>query len=234
MTRQNSHSLGGLKIICLLATIAIPLTNAHFVLQVPTSLGFSDINESQAPCGGFDITSRNKVTDWPIGGYPIGVVSTHPNAHWKIRAALLENTEEFVDLIPNILQDGLGNFCLTSVPGIASWVGKDAVLQVVQKAVDGELYQCAAIKFVEGATASVPGNCRNGSSIVASFDPEYTGPATAPTGGTGVAPTTTAGTPISTSTGSSTANRLAHPPMLGLLATVICLLDSLLGLLGGF
>ncbi|KAK6511728.1 hypothetical protein TWF481_000634 [Arthrobotrys musiformis] len=231
MTKGRLQLSKSIRSVCLAVAAALPLANAHFVLQIPTSLGFSDINEVQAPCGGFDIASRNKVTNWPIGGYPIGVVSTHPNAHWQIRAALLENTEEFVDLIPNIVQDGLGNFCLTRVPGIADWVGKDAVLQVVQRAVDGELYQCAAIKFVEGATASVPGNCRNGSSVVASIDPDYTGPATLPTGGS-AATTTTTGAPASTSTGSSGTNKSVHPPMLGLLATVIYLFDSLFDLSG--
>ncbi|EGX45652.1 hypothetical protein TWF173_000875 [Orbilia oligospora] len=188
----------------------IPFTAAHFVLQVPTSLGFNDINEVEAPCGGFDITSRSTVTDWPIAGYPIGVVSTHPNALWQIRAALLEKPDEFVDLLPNIRQDGMGNFCLGTVPGYADWIGKDAVLQVVQTAVDGMLYQCAAIKFVEGAAAAVPGNCRNGSRIVASVDPDYTGTATLPT--------QTSNPPPDTTSKSSGANRSVNPPLLGLLA----------------
>ncbi|KAK6353934.1 hypothetical protein TWF730_008354 [Orbilia blumenaviensis] len=231
MTRNGFRHWGNFPSICLIVAAIITLVNGHFVLQIPSSIGFSDIKESEGPCGGFDITSRSKVTDWPIGGYPVGVVSTHPNAHWQIRAALLENTQEFVDLIPNIVQDGLGNFCLGTVPGIADWVGKDAVLQVVQTAVDGQLYQCAAIKFVDGAAASIPGNCRNGSGIVASIDPEYTGTATVPIG---PAPTTTTGPAASTSPASSTANRPINPPLLGLLATVICLLDSVLDLSGTF
>ncbi|KAF3942010.1 hypothetical protein ABW19_dt0206763 [Dactylella cylindrospora] len=218
----------------LIATI-LPFAAAHFVLQIPTSLGFSDINEVQAPCGGFDIKSRNTVTEWPLGGHPIGVVSTHPNAHWQIRAALLENTDEFVDLIPDIRQDGMGNFCLRSVPGYADWVGKDAVLQVIQTAVDGQLYQCAAIQFVEGEAASTPGNCRNATNIVASIDPDYTGQATAPASAP-TSPLTTAVSSVSsetttavpTTTGSSGANRSAEIPFLGILAVVIYVLDFIM------
>ncbi|KAK6529401.1 hypothetical protein TWF281_008577 [Arthrobotrys megalospora] len=228
MTIQGPYLLGSFPSTLLVVAAVLQSATAHFVLQVPTSLGFSDINEVQAPCGGFDTTSRNKVTNWPIGGHPIGVVTTHPNAHWQIRAALLENTQEFVDLIPNIIQDGMGNFCLMSVPGIANWVGKDAVLQLVQTAVDGQLYQCAAIKFVEGATASVPGNCRNGTNIVASIDPEYTGSTTVPTG---AAVATTTGAPAATTTGLSSANRTINPSLLGFLASVIYVLDNILDIL---
>lgn len=113
----------------------------HFVLQVPTSLGFDDSKEGMAPCGGFDITNRNTVTNWPILGAPIQIISTHPQADWEIRAALLNDTGNFVYMVPPLSQQGLGTFCLPAVPGVADWEGKDAVLQMIQHAVDGALYQ---------------------------------------------------------------------------------------------
>lgn len=114
---------------------------AHFVLQVPTSLGFDDANEGTAPCGNFDIAARTSVTEWPVSGYPVQVISTHPGATWQIRAALTNDTSTFRNLVPDMVQQGLGTFCLPAVPGIADWVGKDAVMQMIQTAVDGKLYQ---------------------------------------------------------------------------------------------
>lgn len=129
------------KVIPIFLLAAFPRVHSHFVLQIPPSIGFNDVKEDQEPCGGFDIKSREKVTDWPVAGHPIGVVSTHPGATWQFRAALIEEPENFVDLLPNLIQDGMGNFCLQSVPGFADWVGRDAVFQMIQTAVDGRLYQ---------------------------------------------------------------------------------------------
>ncbi|KAK3938583.1 hypothetical protein QBC46DRAFT_220684, partial [Diplogelasinospora grovesii] len=152
-----------------LALAVVPLVAGHFVLQVPTSIGFDDVKEGTAPCGGFDITSRTGVSEWPVAGAPIQIISTHPQAEWEIKAALLNDTFRY--LLPKISQQGLGEFCLPSVPGIKEWEGLDGVMQMIQHAVDGALYQCAAIKFVGGAAASVPDSCKNASSIVASFEP---------------------------------------------------------------
>ncbi|KAH8879302.1 hypothetical protein GQ53DRAFT_583747, partial [Thozetella sp. PMI_491] len=147
-------------------------SNAHFVLQVPTSIGYSDVNEGTAPCGGYDITTRSTgVTDWPITGGPVQVLSTHPEAQWEINAALLNDTSKLKPMVPMIKQGGLGSICFTSIPGLQDWVGQDAAFQIVQHAVDGALYQCAAIRFVEGPAATVPGSCKNASGVTAQFIP---------------------------------------------------------------
>jgi hypothetical protein len=117
------------------------ISSAHFVLQVPTSLGFDDVKEDIAPCGGFDIAADKVVTDWPLSGGHIQVISTHVKAKWDIRAALLSDVANFTDMLPTIAQEGLGTFCLPTVPGIAAWKGKEAVLQIIQTATDGKLYQ---------------------------------------------------------------------------------------------
>jgi hypothetical protein len=121
--------------------LLIPASNGHFVLNVPTSLGFEDIKEGQGPCGGFDIKGREAVTEFPLGGQPFAMLSTHNTALWRFRAALLNDTETWVDLLPPVAQEGLGNFCLPTVPGVQRWVGMDAVVQVTQDAVDGTLFQ---------------------------------------------------------------------------------------------
>ncbi|KAK4987446.1 hypothetical protein LTR66_007591 [Elasticomyces elasticus] len=147
----------------------VVVTSAHFVLQLPKSLGYNDVLEAQPLCGSFDVASRNTVTDWPIGGSAVSVLSTHPKATWQIRAALANDTGTWTDLIPSIAGAGLGDFCLPAVPGHAEWVGLDAVLQVTQSAADGTLYQCAAIKFVLGDAAIIPSSCKNSTGPTASF-----------------------------------------------------------------
>lgn len=58
-------------LLALLATSA----NAHFLLNYPTSIGFSDDDEGTAPCGGFtpDFATDN-VTDFYVGGDNIALV----------------------------------------------------------------------------------------------------------------------------------------------------------------
>ncbi|KAK3376454.1 hypothetical protein B0T24DRAFT_700017 [Lasiosphaeria ovina] len=150
------------------------LAEAHFVLQVPTSLGFSDVLEGTAPCGSFHISSRVGESSWPVAGAPFQLITTHPQSDWQIRAALLNDTANFQPLVPVVSQQGTGTFCLPAVPGIAAWEGQDAVLQAIQHSVDGELYQCAAIKFVSGSAAAAPQSCKNSTNVSASFKPGST------------------------------------------------------------
>jgi hypothetical protein len=121
--------------------LAVTAASAHFNLREPAPIGFDDKSEGQGPCGGFDAKSRDGVSDWPIGGSAIHVQTTHSGATWTYKAALLNDTETWIDLIPAVSQKGLGDFCLPSVPAPAGWAGQEGVIQVVQKAMDGALYQ---------------------------------------------------------------------------------------------
>jgi hypothetical protein len=125
----------------LLSSFLISSCWAHFVLQSPVSLGFNDGLETTGPCDGFDISSRTNVNKYPVGGYPIHVLTTHNSVVFKYSAALLNDTGTWVEIIPPVKQTGVGDFCLPSVPGYAPWIGLDAVLQIVQFAPDGILYQ---------------------------------------------------------------------------------------------
>ncbi|KAF2475594.1 uncharacterized protein BDR25DRAFT_254629 [Lindgomyces ingoldianus] len=146
------------------------IARAHFVLQVPTSLGFDDGKESESPCGSFSATDRSTgVTDFPIAGAPIQMLTTHTSVTWDFKAALLSSPTSFSAVLPVVQQTGVGTFCLPQVPGNAAWVGQDAILQVIQHSPDGTLYQCAAIKFVSGSAASIPGSCVNSTGVTASF-----------------------------------------------------------------
>src|SRR5204862_5941183 len=97
--------------------------------------------EAQSPCGGFDISNRTTVTSYPVAGYPFSVLTTHTQSVFEYRAALLNDTGTWVDLIPPVVERSVGTFCLGAVPGIAAWTDLDAVVQVKQSAQDGDLYQ---------------------------------------------------------------------------------------------
>ena len=130
--------LAGLATVC--------TVNAHFVLFNPVSLGYDDEHEDQGPCGTFDPTDRSTgVTDWPIGGNFINVLSTHTSVTWEFNAALISDVTNFVPLTPTLKQTGVGFFCEPQIPGNPDWVGQDAVLQVVQRGPDGVLYQVRTV-----------------------------------------------------------------------------------------
>ena len=127
--------------IAFLCIHSIALSKAHFVLQSPTSLGFNDAVEGTGPCDSFDIKSRGNVTNWPIGGYPVQILTTHPQVLLEFRAALLSNTDGWVNIIEPVEQTGVGTFCLPAVTGYEAWIGQDAVFEIVQFAPDGLNYQ---------------------------------------------------------------------------------------------
>jgi hypothetical protein len=124
------------------------LAVAHFVLEVPTLIGYEDIKEGTPPCGAFDITSRAAVTEWPLAGASLKIISTHPRAQYTIQPTLLSDATaasggnfNFTKMVPFVTQSGRGGLRPLAVPGIAAWEGKDAVVQVIQEATDEQLYQ---------------------------------------------------------------------------------------------
>ncbi|KAH8879301.1 hypothetical protein GQ53DRAFT_44556 [Thozetella sp. PMI_491] len=159
-----------IRIATLLASLGLlpsPVLG-HFVLQIPASLGYDDTNEAMAPCDTFDPTTRNPVTNWPVGGSAISVITTHTSVLWDYNAALVSNTSNWIRLTATALnQTGVGFFCEPQIPGITAWIGQPVVLQVVQHAPDGLLYQCAAIQFVAGGPAATPSGCTNSSGLTA-------------------------------------------------------------------
>ncbi|KAH8650806.1 hypothetical protein BGZ60DRAFT_436689 [Tricladium varicosporioides] len=153
----------------LLFLSAALITEAHFVLQTPISLGFDDDAEGTSPCGGFAATGRTNVTNWPTGGSAINVLTTHSTATWEFKAARLSNLNHWVSLTRNLTQSGVGTLCEPKIPGRKQWEGDAAVLQVIQHRDDGALYQCAAIKFVRGPVAATPPDCVNSTGIAATW-----------------------------------------------------------------
>ncbi|EPS37484.1 hypothetical protein H072_8800 [Dactylellina haptotyla CBS 200.50] len=188
------------KFVGLLGLIAV--ANAHFFMETPTTIGFDDTKLTIAPCGGFDPSDRSAgVTEWPVLGYPIAVVTTHLNVNWTYKAALLSDLDNWVDIFPRIHQTGIAEFCLPQVPGIPAWIGQDAVVQIIQEAPDGLLHQCAAVVFVAGGPATPdPDTCDNDPAVsYTTYPPSATTTTTTPTSSS-VTTTTRSSTTITTTT----------------------------------
>ncbi|KAF3083655.1 hypothetical protein TWF569_008819 [Orbilia oligospora] len=141
---------------------------AHFFLKIPAYIGYDDTLQATAPCGGFSATARPVVTNFTVNGFPVGITSTHNGVTYEFRAALLSAPTTWVSLTPTcqVTSGGYPYFCEPQIPGVAAWAGQDAILQVIQHASDGTLYQCAAIKFVTGGpyTGYTTTQCRNSTS----------------------------------------------------------------------
>lgn len=126
--------------ILFLLTI-LSLSWAHFLLNYPATIGFSDDNEGSAPCGGFPVSFSN-TTVFHVGGDAIALTSTHPQAEWLFRATLDKTASgNWTDLLPAISQTALGSFCETGVTVPTAWAGQQGIIQIVQNAADGALYQ---------------------------------------------------------------------------------------------
>ncbi|OIW25507.1 hypothetical protein CONLIGDRAFT_672541 [Coniochaeta ligniaria NRRL 30616] len=120
------------------------------------------------------------VTNWPIGGSIINVLSTHSQITWEFNAALVGDLTRWVPLTPALSQTSVGTFCEPQILGNPAWVNQDAVLQVIGHSPDGELYQACPLKyfhvedmsdlFVAGGAASVPGDCTNSTGVAASWN----------------------------------------------------------------
>ncbi|KAH7327213.1 hypothetical protein BKA65DRAFT_369781, partial [Rhexocercosporidium sp. MPI-PUGE-AT-0058] len=150
------------------------VVTSHFILQVPLSLGFDDVKEIISPCDGFNPLDRSGgVTDWPVAGSSVMVLSTHLNVMWEFNAALLSDiaagTPTWRPITLQLAQQGVGSFCEPQIPGPREWVGLDAVLQIIQHAPDGALYQCAAIRFQDLPFAGPDPSCMNDTGIAAQW-----------------------------------------------------------------
>jgi hypothetical protein len=123
----------------------IGLSSAHFILKYPESIGDRDSTADEDPCGGFkpDISEgSDQLVDVHVGGEAIALRLTHSRATWLFRATLDGNAEGgWQRLYPNVVQSGLGDFCLPEVTFPEDWAGERGVISVVSSAEDGQLFQ---------------------------------------------------------------------------------------------
>jgi hypothetical protein len=131
------------NLVLYLVVIFIGQCTAHFHLNYPSTIGFSDDAEDTPPCGSFIADfSKDNVTDFHVGGDFIAVTSIHPKVTWLFRATLdLTASRNWTSLLPAITQTGIGDYCEQDVMIPASWAGSKGILGVVQDAPDGILYQ---------------------------------------------------------------------------------------------
>jgi hypothetical protein len=139
-----------MKLLSILSLSALTeLTSAHFLLNYPPTLGFDDDIEGTSPCGGFPVVFNSSDVQVPVDGFPIALRSTHPEADWLFRATVSQKEPfNWTNLLPVVHETGLGDFCIPNFKVPAEFAGQAGVLQIMQDAADGELYQ------VQGARKS--------------------------------------------------------------------------------
>jgi len=148
----------------------LQLSSAHFILQYPNSLGFDDDAEDEAPCGGLDVTFGANDSSVPVGGFTVAMLSTHPQAQWLFRATLSQQAPfNWTNILPIVEETGLGDFCIPTLTVPQDFAGQQGLIQVIQNAADGMLYQCAAVNFVDGVNSTVGVNCKNATGLVATI-----------------------------------------------------------------
>lgn len=159
------------QVTSLLAIVAASqLVHSHFLLDYPATVGFDDDKEGTVPCGSFTPDFTKNVTAFHVGGDTIALTTIHATTEWLFRATLDKTAgSNWTDLLPIVAQAGLGSFCERNVKAPSSWAGQQGVIQVISNAIDGFLFQCAAVNFTAGTAASIPASCKNASGITANF-----------------------------------------------------------------
>lgn len=121
----------------------LPTAFGHFLLNYPDPLGpFDDDNEPNSPCGGYDLSFSGNVTNVSVSGFSIASRTTHPQGSWLFRyTTTITEPYNWTNILPVVSQSGIGDFCLPALTVPDSLVGKQAIIQVTDDAVDGLLYQ---------------------------------------------------------------------------------------------
>ena len=132
-----------MKLISVLSLIALTkVTTAHFLLNYPPTLGFSDDDEGTSPCGGFPVVFNSSDVPAQVDGFPIALRTTHPEGQWLFRATLSQQEPfNWTNLLPVVQETGLGDFCIPNFKVPAEFAGRSGLLQITQNAEDGLLYQ---------------------------------------------------------------------------------------------
>lgn len=124
------------------ALLLVSPARAHYEVLTPPSIFANEDLMNKAPCGGAVVDlAKAKITDFHAGGDAIGTDSTHDMGTWLYRIAT-DNFAmgEWTQMHPAIATDGAGSFCAPSVAAPSEFVGKKAVIGIVNKAHDGFLY----------------------------------------------------------------------------------------------
>jgi len=128
-----------MKVSIVIATL-VASAFAHFTLDYPASVGFSDSNENIAPCGGFVPNLDGALVDFPIAGGWIQINNHHPESllHYRVSN---ERNLTWLDLNPIVHQVGIGKLCIKTGPVPDRFLGTRGVVQVVGDGHAGALFQ---------------------------------------------------------------------------------------------
>jgi len=130
-----------MKAIAVLSLAAC--ASAHFTLDYPTSIGFSDENENIAPCGGFIPNLGGSLVNFSIAGDWIQINNHHPESLLHYRISNEDNTT-WLDLNPIVHQVGLGKLCIKTGAAPERFLGTRGVIQVVGDGHGGALFQVSS------------------------------------------------------------------------------------------
>ena len=150
--------------------------------------------------------------------------------------------------MPIVNTAGVGDFCLDSFSAPSSFEGKAGIIQVIDKAVDGMLYQvsrlrdrrfsrcrkangsqCAPVNFVSGSNDTVGDSCKN----VTGFSATWTSMMDFESSTNGASTTGTSGTmtmSTASSTASATSGDAADASSMG--AVTVTQMTSVMGVVG--
>ena len=118
------------------------VASGHFVLNYPGSLGFDDDNEPNPPCGGEDVVFDQNITSVPVGGFPVALLTTHPQAQFLYRGTLDKQTpSNWTNLLPVVDEQGIGDFCIPNLKAPTNWANQTGLVQIIMDGPDGILYQ---------------------------------------------------------------------------------------------
>ncbi|OJD20742.1 hypothetical protein ACJ73_07923 [Blastomyces percursus] len=174
-----------LKTSLLHLTHLLTLASAHFELIKPASRGTEYDKLGEFPCGGLSVSSRRTEVSLKDPKINIALKMGHDRSAVQVLVGLGSDpgTNFNITVVPTLLEEGLGDFCLEDVKltedmlGTRLTEGLNATLQVVTNGdPNGGLYNCADLVFT--ASASNPDDddsCRNGTGVTARPFPESAG-----------------------------------------------------------
>ncbi|KAI6805605.1 hypothetical protein KC367_g4323 [Hortaea werneckii] len=219
---MQMYLLGALVFAC--------TSSAHFILQWPPTAGFDDDGESSGPCGSVDVTVDETSPEVQVDRFAVQIQNGHPAGEWLFRATTdTEAPYNWTSIVPIVNTAGVGVFCLDSLSAPSSFEGKAGIIQVVDNAVDGMLYQCAPVNFVSGSNDTVGDSCKNATGFSASWtsmmDFESSTNSASTTGTSGTMTMSTA-----SSTASATSGDAADASSMG--AVTFTRMTSVMGVVG--
>lgn len=103
----------------------------------------------QHRCGGVATEPSDSTVDLTVDQFAVSIRSSHPEGHWSFNIANSTSPPFNWTSITNIVEtQGVGDFCLPALSIPAEYAGSSGVLQIIDNASDGMLYQvCCSLSW---------------------------------------------------------------------------------------